>query len=65
MHWTIAKKLSTGFIGIIAHDESKPDGTPRKLMSADKIRALGWSPKIALQRGIEDTYQDFLATLAA
>jgi GDP-L-fucose synthase len=51
-----------GFVGAIAHDRSKPDGTPRKLMSANKIRGLGWTPKIGLRAGIEDTYRTFLAT---
>ena len=50
-----------GYEGKIVHDLSKPDGTPRKLMSADKIRGLGWSPRIALREGIEDAYRWFLA----
>lgn len=49
-----------GFDGNIEHDLSKPDGTPRKLMAADRIRELGWKPSIALQDGIRDAYQDFL-----
>ncbi len=49
-----------GFSGGIVHDLSKPDGTPRKLMSADKLRALGWSPKIGLEDGIADAYRAFL-----
>lgn len=53
-----------GFAGGIAHDYSKPDGTPRKLMSADKIRELGWAPKIGLRAGIEDAYRAFLAVPA-
>jgi GDP-L-fucose synthase len=51
-----------GFVGAIAHDQSKPDGTLRKLMSGDKIKGLGWIPKIELRAGIEDTYRTFLAT---
>ena len=52
-----------GFAGAIAHDRSKPDGTPRKLMSADKIRRLGRGRrKSDLPRaGIEATYASFLA----
>jgi GDP-L-fucose synthase len=50
-----------GFKGEIKHDLSKPDGTPRKLMSADKLRALGWAPRIGLREGIEDAYRAFLA----
>ncbi|HBJ93470.1 MAG TPA: GDP-fucose synthetase, partial [Hyphomonadaceae bacterium] len=49
-----------GFEGEITHDLSKPDGTPRKLMSADKLRALGWSPKYTLREGVENTYKWFL-----
>jgi GDP-L-fucose synthase len=50
-----------GFEGKIVHDLSKPDGTPRKLMSADMIRKLGWQPKIPLEQGIRETYQLFCA----
>jgi GDP-L-fucose synthase len=50
-----------GFSGGIVHDLSKPDGTPRKLMSAAKLRGLGWSPAIALRDGIADAYRAFLA----
>ena len=49
-----------GFTGAIVHDLSKPDGTPRKLMSADKLRALGWKPRIELEAGIAETYRWFL-----
>ena len=49
-----------GFKGEILRDETKPDGTPRKLMSADKIRDLGWTPTIALEHGIKTTYRWFL-----
>jgi GDP-L-fucose synthase len=50
-----------GFEGAIVHDSSKPDGTPRKLMSGDKLRALGWRPRIGLREGIADAYRAFLA----
>lgn len=50
-----------GFKGDIVHDLTKPDGTPRKLMSAEKIRALGWKPTIRLENGIASTYSTFLA----
>ena len=48
-----------GYEGRLAHDLSKPDGTPRKLMSADKLRALGWQPRIALEEGVRATYRWF------
>lgn len=54
-----------GFEGSIDFDTSKPDGTPRKLMSGAKLEALGWRPRIALEDGIAETYQAFLRTEAA
>lgn len=45
-----------GFKGEITYDKTKPNGTPRKLMDATKIKSLGWSPKIDLKQGIKDTY---------
>src|SRR5690606_26432897 len=49
-----------GFRGEIVHDLSRPDGTPRKLMSGDELRALGWAPRIGLEQGIAETYRWFL-----
>jgi GDP-L-fucose synthase len=42
-------------------DTSKPDGTPRKLMSGDMLRDMGWSPKVDLTTGIKKAYQAFCA----
>ena len=53
-----------GFKGEIVADISKPDGTPRKLMSGDKIKALGWAPSVALREGVERTYDYFLRSVA-
>lgn len=50
-----------GFVGEITLDLSKPDGTPRKLMSAAKLQAMGWSPRIILRDGIEQVYADYRA----
>ncbi|ODT68412.1 MAG: GDP-fucose synthetase [Pelagibacterium sp. SCN 63-23] len=49
-----------GFEGQIAHDLSRPDGTPQKLMNSDRLGALGWSPAIPLADGIAATYRWFL-----
>ena len=49
-----------GFEGDVVTDPTKADGTPRKLMSADKLRSLGWSPRIDLEAGVSSTYQWFL-----
>ena len=46
-----------GFAGEIVCDTTKPDGTPRKLMSGDRIAGLGWKPKIELREGIAAVYE--------
>jgi GDP-L-fucose synthase len=45
-----------GYHGEIEWDTSKPNGTPRKVLNVDKIKSLGWEPKISLRDGIESTY---------
>jgi len=50
---------TVGFKGDIVHDLSKPDGTPRKLMSIQKIAETGWRPRIPLAEGIASTYAWF------
>jgi GDP-L-fucose synthase len=50
----------TGFSGKLRFDETRPDGTPQKLLSTTKLRKLGWEPKISLIEGIRQTYQWFL-----
>ena len=55
---------TVGFEGEIVADTSKPDGTPRKLMAADKLREMGWAPKIELEAGIADAYRWFLENVA-
>ena len=46
-----------GYKGEIRWDTSKPNGTPRKVLNVDKIKSLGWSPKIGIRQGIYDTYE--------
>ena len=45
------------FTGGIKWDTTKPNGTPRKVMNVDRIKALGWEPKISLREGIQSTYE--------
>jgi GDP-L-fucose synthase len=46
-----------GYPGEIEWDVSKPNGTPRKVLDVNKIKSLGWKPKIDLREGIESTYR--------
>jgi GDP-L-fucose synthase len=52
-----------GFMGDIEWDVAKPNGTPRKVLNVDKIKALGWEPKISLRDGIESTYKWYRSKL--
>ncbi len=49
-------RQATGFEGRIEYDTSKPNGTPRKLMDATRLKSLGWVPKISLEQGVKDLY---------
>lgn len=49
-----------GHQGDIIWDNSKPDGTPRKLMDVSKMTNAGWKAKIGLEEGIRSTYEWFL-----
>jgi GDP-L-fucose synthase len=50
---------AVGFTGEIVWDDTKPDGTPRKLMDNSRLLALGWKPEIDLTSGIALAYDDF------
>jgi GDP-L-fucose synthase len=41
----------------IAFDNSKPDGTPRKLLDVSRLAALGWRARTPLREGIARTYE--------
>lgn len=51
-----------GFKGGLVFDETKPDGTPRKLLDVSKLTELGWHYTTELKDGIVKTYDDFLHT---
>lgn len=54
-----------GFRGEIVNDLSIPDGMPRKLMSASRLRGMGWAPRIPLQEGVSAYYSWFLDNVVA
>ena len=51
---------TVGYTGKLKWDDSRPDGTPRKVLDNRKLSALGWEPKISLQEGLRLTYQWYL-----
>jgi GDP-L-fucose synthase len=48
-----------GFGGEIRTDPTKPDGTMRKLMSGEKLKAMGWRPGTGLKEGVRAVYNAF------
>ena len=60
------KELAETVVDVVGYknhyewDTSKPNGTPRKVMNVDKMKSLGWEPKIGLREGIESTYKWYL-----
>ncbi|MBX3746985.1 MAG: GDP-L-fucose synthase [Verrucomicrobiae bacterium] len=53
-----------GYEGELRWDAAQPDGTPRKLLNIDRLRATGWQPSISLSEGLRRTYADFQCELA-
>ena len=49
----------SGFKGQVIFDNTKLDGTPRKLLNVDVLTKLGWTPKISISDGIKKALQDF------
>ena len=52
---------TVGFAGKLTFDKSKPDGAPRKLLDVSRLTALGWTPRISLERGLGKTLEWYLA----
>ncbi len=49
-----------GHNGKVLWDDSKPNGTPKKLIDSYKLNKLGWESSIELIDGIRETYEWFL-----
>lgn len=58
----LAKAISnlTGSTSNIAYDVNKPDGTPRKLMSIERLTDLGWFPDNDFKSRIVETYKSYI-----
>jgi GDP-L-fucose synthase len=52
-----------GHQGEIIWDDTKPDGTPRKLMDISKMHSIGWKHQVNLEEGIQKTYNWFLENI--
>ena len=54
---------AVGYEGRIEWDESKPDGTPRKLLDVSKLSGAGWKASISLEEGIRSTVAWYRANI--
>lgn len=48
-----------GYQGKLIFDQSKPDGTPQKLLDTGRMAELGWKARIQLDQGLADAYRWF------
>ena len=53
---------AVGYQGSISFDSTKPDGSPRKWMSSERLNNLGWNAKVDLEKGLKQAYADFQVT---
>jgi GDP-L-fucose synthase len=49
--------------GNVLWDQTKPDGTPQKLLDISQIKRLGWKPKIDIKDGIRSVYEWYLESM--
>lgn len=49
------------FEGRIVFDDSKPDGTMRKVLDVSQLAAVGWQSRTMLEQGIRLTYDQWLS----
>jgi GDP-L-fucose synthase len=48
-----------GFTGKIVYDRSRPDGTPRKVLDTGRLKSMGWTASIGLDRGMSEAYRSY------
>ncbi len=54
---------AVGFEGAIFWDDTKPNGTMRKLIDVGKLHSLGWRHKIEIEDGVKKLYQWYRESL--
>ncbi len=55
---------ATGYQGNISFDSTKPDGSPRKWMSSERLNNLGWNAQVGLEQGLALAHQDMQSLMA-
>lgn len=58
LSYKIAKAV--GYTGEIKFDLTKPDGTLRKLLDCSRLKKLGYTAKIKIEEGLNNTYNWYL-----
>ena len=53
-------KEIVGYTGNIVWDTSKPNGTPKRLLDNSKLSKLGWTSKVDLKNGLQNTYRWYI-----
>ena len=48
---------TVGFEGVVEFDDSKPDGTMRKLIDVTKLHSLGWTHKVEIEDGVRKLFE--------
>ena len=48
---------TVGFKGDVIFDETKPDGTMKKLLDSSYANSLGWKAQVSLEQGLRRTYE--------
>ena len=51
------------YSGALEFDASKPDGTPRKLLSVSRLHSMGWQARTGFKEGLTKAYEDFQTTI--
>jgi GDP-L-fucose synthase len=54
---------AVGFEGTVAFDDSKPDGTMRKLIDVSKLHSLGWTHKVEIEEGVQKLFKWYQESL--
>ena len=55
---------AVGFEGTVEFDNTKPDGTPRKLIDVEKLHSLGWTHKVEIDEGVKKLFEWYKASIS-